>query len=224
MHLRWSTIIRRPGGSLGKDEVVVTYPATHPTSGTKIDIAGHPGRVGLGTVTWAVAGSYATLRGDLPTDELTDIARHVVIRDRRPVLQMPGAGLTTAATVPFTPPATYTVRYDSARGLGPAGRALGGLVFTGVAQTAVVDDWILDTHPSFVGQVRGAPAVTTSLFGGNDALAWELRPGTIAYVGYSGAESSDRTTQALLCLAQWSRRVDRSEWQTAVSHRHYTGP
>lgn len=175
-------------------------------------------------MTWATAGSYATLRGDLPTDELTDIASHVVIRNRRPVLQMPGAGLASAATVPFMPPKTYTVRYDAARGFGAAGRALGGLVFTGVAQTAVLDEWILAAHPSFVGQVRGTPAVATSLFGGNEALAWELRPGTIAYVGYSGAESTDRTTQALLCLAQWSRRVDQSQWQRAAARRHASSP
>src|SRR5581483_1280467 len=97
-----------------------------------------------------------------PTDELLDIARHVMIRNGQPVLVMPGAGLTTAATVSYAPQSTHEARYDATR-LGIAGRALGGLVFTGVTRTAEVDDWVLDAHPPFEGQVRGSPAVVTSL-------------------------------------------------------------
>lgn len=221
---RWSVIIRRSSGTFGKDEVVATFPADRPTTGRKVDIAGQPGRVTFGTVTWKLASPYATLRGDLPTDELIDIARNITIRNGRPVLATPGAlGLTVAATVPYTAQSTHEARYDATR-LGVAGRALGGLVFTGVAQTAEVDDWALLAHPSFEGQVRGSPAVVTSLFGGNGALAWELRPGTIAYVGYSGAELSERTSQALLCLAQWSRPVTAPQWRAAVARAPSSGP
>jgi hypothetical protein len=83
------------------------------------------------------------------------------------------------------------MRYDAGL-LGAAGRVLGGLVFTGVARTSALDDWKVTAQPPPAGTVHRAPAVVTSVFGGNAALAWEPTAGTVAYVRYSGAELSER--------------------------------
>jgi hypothetical protein len=45
--------------------------------------------------------------------------------------------------------------------------------------------------------VHGRPTVATVTMGGNDVIAWEVAPRTIAYLGYSGAPSPARTVNVL---------------------------
>ena len=51
------------------------------------------------------------------------------------------------------------------------------------------------------GRVHGAPAVLSSVQGGNGTLAWEPLPGVVAYVGWSGAPVSAEAVTALRTLA-----------------------
>jgi hypothetical protein len=78
---------------------------------------------------------------------------------------------------------------------------------------AAASKQLLDGRATGAGPVRGRPAVLTSVFGGNGALAWEPAPGTVAYVGYSGAEMDDATTTALRCLARRSRFLTAPGWR-----------
>ena len=62
-------------------------------------------------------------------------------------------------------------------------------MFTGVTHTGALDDWLITAQPPPAGSVHGSAAIVTPIFGGDAALAWEPTPGTVAYVGYSGAAS-----------------------------------
>ena len=205
----WTLIVRDRKGGLGTNEDLVTFPVARPHGGHRIQIGNHPGRRRLDQVTWAVGSGYVTARGDLFDVNPAALAGGIHIRHGRPTL--PSASPYRTATVPARPTVVREVRYD-ARRLGDAGRALGGLVFTGVARTAQVDDWMLSTATP-ARHVGGHTAVVTSLFGGNGELVWELQPGMVAYVGYSGAGLDDRSVHALQCLATHARPLSAAQWR-----------
>lgn len=104
------------------------------------------------------------------------------------------------------------VRYSS-DDVGEVGELPRGLTFTGVARCGGFEDllYAMDTQAS--GTVRGTPAVITSQLGGNGVLAWEPRPGPVAYVGYSGASLDRGAAAALPRLAERPRLLSPQEWQ-----------
>lgn len=48
--------------------------------------------------------------------------------------------------------------------------------------------------------------------GGNGAVAWQLTPSHVAYVGYSGSEPAGPVLAALYRLAAHSRPMDVRQW------------
>jgi hypothetical protein len=193
----WATIVHGPSGGYG-DEAVVLWPASRAT------------RRQPGHYSWRLGGHWATVEGFLASGPRRLLRRYVRIRDGRPVVRESDAYPVTV-TVPAEPTLVREIRYDAGQ-LGPAGQVLGGLVFTGVTRTGALDDWLVSQQPDLSGDVGGVPAVVTPIFGGNAALAWEPKPGTVAYVGYSGAELSPRTVDALRCLADQSRALPLAKW------------
>ena len=130
--------------------------------------------------------------------------------DGRPVVRPPkDEGRRDRSLPPTRRTRGATQRYAWAR----PGADLGGLVFTGVARTGALDDWIYATGTDATRTVRGYPAVVTSVLGGNGALAWEPAPGTVAYVGYSGSLVSPAAIDALQCLAERATPITVSDWQ-----------
>ena len=207
----WTAIVRAPGGDLGTHEALVVFPAQRPAGGRAVRVGPVEGRSFAGQVTWPIAGGYATVRGDLPPDELLGIARDVVIAERLPQL----TGTSThrvSATVPSTSTVLREVRYG-ASDLGPDGALLGGLVYTGVTRTGELDAAVLSDQAEPAGTVWGFRAVVTHRFGGNAALAWEPKPGTVAYVGYSGVAAPGAAVGALHCLAARASMVSDAQWE-----------
>jgi hypothetical protein len=193
---RWTTVIYGSKGGFGGGEAVITYPLGRPQRGPSY----FSWRAGKH---WVVAHGFLSV----PTSYLR---RFVHISHGRPVVRGL-AGYRLTVTVPAEPVVTREIRYDAGQ-LGAAGEVLGGLVFTGVTRTGALDDWIVAGQPPQSGTVDGAPAVVTTIFGGNAALAWEPTAGTVAYIGYSGASLSSTTVAALHCLAEQSRSVSHSQW------------
>jgi hypothetical protein len=68
-----------------------------------------------------------------------------------------------------------------------------------------------------LGDVRGRPARLTSIVGGGAAVTWELAPGVVAYVGYSGVNPDPAAVGTLLELAARARAIDVTQWGATQS-------
>jgi hypothetical protein len=67
--------------------------------------------------------------------------------------------------------------------------------------------------------VHGRAAVATVTTGGNRAVAWEVAPGTIAYLGYSGPEFAPQTVDVLRQLASRARPLCGRQWRASSPQR-----
>ncbi len=207
---QWVVVVRQPGGSLGRHGAVVTYPVPAPAAGSTVAVGGVSGRVEGNAVIWPVGTGYARVRGDLGQALLVSIAAHTSVPGGHPAVDPP-SGLQVVRTGPYRPLVVSEARYDADQ-LGEGG-TLGGLVFTGMTTGGGYDDQLFSWPAEDSGTVDGHPAVVSAVFGGNAALAWEPVPGTIAYVGYSGALSDARTTAALHRLAARARILTADQWR-----------
>ncbi|MFF6806132.1 hypothetical protein [Streptomyces sp. NPDC012616] len=210
-----STVVLRRSdgsGSLGRHGAVVTFPVTAPSRGSPVRVGEVSGRALAREVVWPVAGSYARVRGDLPRSELIAVAAATRVASGRPRVEAP-RGLSVAATGTLWPVHVNETRYSS-RGTGETDELSGGLTFTGVARCGGFEDALYATGAQPAGTVHGRPAVLTSAFGGNGALAWEPAPGVVAYVGYSGAHLDRGAVDALRRLAARTRLLSPAQWRT----------
>lgn len=203
-----TTLIRRADGALGRHGAVVTFPAERSTGGRAVSVRDVTGSATDGAIVWPVGGSHARVRGDLSRATLLSIARGTRIVGYRPHVDPP-TGFEVAATVPYRSAHVREVRYRSSevRGAGP----LDGPVYTGVSAGGGFEDQLYAQTSRSGGTVHSAAAVVSRVQGGNATLAWELRPGLVAYVGYSGMASNG--VEILRRLAERTQGLDMSQWQ-----------
>ena len=208
----WTVVVRRrPDGSLGQNGAVVTFPVDAPPPGRTVAVGVVTGVAGDRMVTWPIAGAHARVRGDLSEPELLRIASATGVVDRRPVVE-PVDGLRVVSNGPYRTPSIHEVRYQTSS-LGEDEVLGNGLVSTGVLTGGGFEDQLYARQASPAGVVHCRPAVTSSVLGGNASLAWEPLPGTVAYVGYSGAAMDAWTLAALQRLAERCRVLSDSEWR-----------
>jgi hypothetical protein len=213
----WTVVVRRADGSLARHGAVVTFPVGAPAAGRHVAVGRVSGTTGPGTVIWPLAGAYARIRGDLGERDLIGIAARTIVAGRRPVVP-PLDGYRVVSAGRYQPPQTREVRYGT-RDLGEQNTLDSGLTFTGVTGSGGFEDQLYVTRTDDEYRtVDGKPAVVTMLFGGNGAIAWELTPGTIAYVGYSGALLTDQAIDALDRLAHRARALTAPQWQALNPH------
>lgn len=191
----YTVVVRGSDGSLGHHGAVVTYP---------VDAAADTSN----SVVWPLAGEHARVRGDLPHRSLREVARNTRVVDGRPVVDPP-QGLRVVATGPYRSPHVRSVRYPGTDVPGD----LGGLVYTGVLTGGGFEDQLYEHGARRAGTVDGSPAVVSAVKGGNGTLAWQLRPGVVGYVGYSGSELDDGVVRTLRRLAAGAEGVDLRHWQ-----------
>ena len=209
----WTVVLRRAGGSLGSGGAVVTFPVSAlASSGLRVTVRGAAGVAADGQVVWPVAGGYARARGDLGRVELLRIAARTSIVKGRPIVRRT-RGVLVVFTGPYRAPLVHEARYGSAS-LGEGASLGNGLTYTGVLRAGGFEDRLYVVHGRRGFRVRGRPALLSSVQGGNDTLAWELSPGVIAYVGYSGNSLSDAAARALTRLAHRTHLVRMVDWQT----------
>jgi hypothetical protein len=204
-------VVHGPGGSLGRQGAVVTFPAEQLRTGRGVTVGDVTGTAGNGTVTWPVARNHARVRGDLSESHLIAIAARTRIVDGHPSVEPP-AGFTVVASGPYRPPTIHEMRYGSAA-VGERAALGGGIAYTGVTSGGGFEDQLYALPSRQGGPVAGRPAVVSSVFGGNATLAWEPAPGLVAYVGYSGTELDDAAIAALHRLAERTRPLGDSEWR-----------
>lgn len=194
----WTVVVRRIDGSLGRHGAVVTFP-----------VGSEPG-ASQATLVWRVGGGQARIRGDLPRPQLGEIAARTHIVRGRPVVHPP-PGFRVLATGPYRA-AIREVRYGAAE-LGREAAALGGLVYTGVTGGGWFEDELYLDGVLGYCSVRGRPAVLSGVAGGNATIAWELAPGVVGYVGYSGTAYGAKAATALRFLAERASALTAAGWR-----------
>lgn len=207
-----TVVLRQADGSLGFHGAVVTFPVLTRISGSPVTIDGAAGRIAGGEVVWPMGPAYARVRGDLPDAALLAIARATAVREGRPEVTPP-PGLRVVFAGPYRAPFVHEARYGSAE-LGEGASLGNGLAYTGVFSAGGFEDRLYATQGRTGFRVQGHPAVLSTVQGGNGTLAWELAPGRIALVGYSGSSLSAGAAQALTRLADRSRLVSAAQWAT----------
>lgn len=203
----WTVTVRRPDGSLGRHGAVVTFPAPALTSGYSTRVGHSIGRVDGNVVTWPVAGSYARVRGDLATSELITIAASTEVRGHRPVVRTP-SGLEVVASGPYRSADVTQARYGFRGQDGVGGLVTMGMITGGGFEDALYGGVLAHAATT----VRGRPAIVSPDYGGNFAIAWEVRRGVVAYIGNSGSTLSSTAVAALRRVAGDAVLVDRPRW------------
>jgi hypothetical protein len=211
VHGPWAVAVRRRDGSLGTNGAVVTFPAGRPDGGLPVKVNGVSGMAIGSTVSWPLAKSYARIRGDLDQATLLAIASRTTVRGGRPQVRPP-AGYNVVWSGPYRAPAIHEVRYGSEE-VGEAAALGSGLTYTGITSGGGgFEDQLYLQGSTAGGLIGGVPAVLSRVAGGNATLAWELQPGMVAYIGYSGAALDDEAGAALLRLAARARLMSLADW------------
>jgi hypothetical protein len=231
----WSVIVRRTDGSLGQHGAVVTYPVPAVTTGPMVpvaaaisrgdghrasnvgidDLAGHAD--GSGGIVWPLNGRFARIRGDLGRSMLAVLAARVSIRHSHPAMTELPPGYRVFASEPYRAPVVTESRYtDSLRvDSGP----IDGLVYSGVVIRGASFEEALyseqaespkDVSPG--GDIGGHPAIRSPVGGGSATLAWEIAPGLVAFVGYSGGLVPSAATPSLIELARGGHLLGHAQW------------
>lgn len=205
----WTATLRARNGSLVSGGAVVTFPVHQPALSRRVTIAGADGRgwASKDEVAWPVAGSYALVRGRLPERDLIRIAEATTIKKQRPVVRAP-AGLKVVATGPYRSVVQREARYGTV----DVGVGANGLAYAGVVRCGGLEDELYSVNAQPISLARHPHAVVTTSLGGNGLLAWEVEPGMLAYVGYSGVAMN--ATDVLHGLAVRTRLISAAQWQT----------
>jgi hypothetical protein len=86
-----------------------------------------------------------------------------------------------------------------------------GLAYAGVVRCGGLEDELYSVNARPIDLAGHPHAVVTTSLGGNGLLAWEVRPGLVAYVGYSGVAVD--ATDVLHGLAARARLISAAQWQ-----------
>jgi len=142
----------------------------------------------------------------------------------QPVVGQPLPGLTAVVQGPAAIPVLREARYGSAA-LGETAALGDGLAFVSSATGGAIEDYLLAHHARTDLMAQGHPAALYEVaadewgapgpLSGNAALVWEISPGTMVAVGYSGSSASDQSVAALQRLADRVQLVDEATWTAA---------
>jgi hypothetical protein len=112
---------------------------------------------------------------------------------------------------PARPPSVREARYGC-EPLGE-GEALGaGLCYAALTDLVPFEAALYRDGSTPGPVVAGRPTVVSHVGGGNATLAWELTPGRVAFVGYSGSAFGAAQEAALARLAARARAVSPPAW------------
>lgn len=205
-----SVVVRRDDGDLGFASAVVTYLSgeTEPTDSTVVTDPSS----GITTVSVLRPGGRVVVRGtSLSDEELVAIAVATTIESGQPVVIISPSleSFAVVADSPTSPPRIRQVRYGC-ESLGEP--SLGGLCYTGLASSAGFENALYKSGFEQGPRVHDQPSVLSSVGGGNATLAWELQPGVIVFVGYSGTELGEEQVAALGRLADRATLISPDEW------------
>ncbi len=215
----WTVIVRRHDGSLGRHGAVITYPVAAPAWAHPVRVGRLIGSAVAAGVVWPLGGAHARIRGDLTDAELVRIATSTSVSAGRPTVHPP-AGFSVVLAAPYRSVSIHEIRYGASQFGSPA-ESLGGIVYTGLLTAGGgFEDQLYALSPTDAGMVHGRPAVASPALGGNGTVAWEITPGSVAYIGrvtlgYGGAEFDQHAIDVLRQLAGQSRALVSTQWQAS---------
>lgn len=214
----WTVVLRQPGSGLGGSGVTITYPVTLPPGMTP-DLGRSDDRGGIHrTALYRPLGpdrlALVTGSGSLPDGELSRVADAVGVLDGRLVVAdglLHGAQPYELVAAGLTRPAVVAEARYGCDSLGES-EVLGALCYAGLTTSPGFESALYQVGFAVSGDVNGAPAVVSTVGGGNATLSWEIQPGVIAYVGYSGAGLGPDQVEALHRLAARFVLLDPAAW------------
>ncbi|MEO5744426.1 MAG: hypothetical protein ABIQ53_07535 [Terracoccus sp.] len=200
----WTVVVRRDDGSLGQHGAVVTYPvpAAPRENRNRVSVGPVDGVATAGQIVWPLGGQHARVRGDLPVALLAQIAAATRVVEGRPQVAPPPR-FTVISRSPSRMPLVHQLRYYQG--------AL-GMTYTGLARGGSFEDALYAGTVTVMGNVQQAPAVASTVAGGNGTVAWEPSPGLVAYVGWSGVPLSASSAATAFRLAQSSQILSGRQW------------
>lgn len=214
----WTVVLRESGGALDDPSVAITYPAA-PVPGSMAEFGHSDSSGGIQRRTFVRSmGSGRLVRvarsGNLPDGEMVRVADAVSIVDGRPVV---ADGLLTGdrayevvAAGPTRPSMVAEARY----GCDSLGESddLGGLCYAGLTASQGFETALFEAGFTAGPDLDGHPTAVSGVGGGNGTLAWEIHPGVIAFVGYSGAAMGPDQIEALHRLASRFELLSPAAW------------
>jgi len=197
---------------------VITYPEPRPAWGHPVRVGRAIGTAVAGGFVWPLAGTYARIRSDLPPPDVVRLALATTVVNAEPAIH-PVSGYRIALAAPYRSGSIHEIRYHASQ-LGSGAAGLRGLIYTGLLTAGGgFEDRLYARSATDAGPVHGRPALATVTIGGNDVVAWEVTPGTIAYLGYSGTEFGPHTVDVLRQLAGRARALCGRHWRTSSPQR-----
>jgi hypothetical protein len=211
----WSLVVRAADGDFGVHSAVVTFPVANMAyGGHTVRIGDVEGVVTERTITWPLGSGVAEIIGDLPEAQLVVVAAGVR-EDGAGLAVDPGPGLHLEYSGPARGRITREARYGADE-FGAAPVLGNGLVFADTVTGTAIERLVLASPPLRQNlQVLGHRAAEYGEVG-NGGVAWQVDPGTYAFVGWSGYQVGDEQIAAIVAIADGARFVSEDEWQLTL--------
>ena len=209
----FAIVVRRGDGRLGSGSAVVSYPIENVDQPDGEIRTVTSNGTDFSTVVFSRPGGQILVRSAaLTVDEINGIAAATQVIGARPVVRLPSSMGNFAAVASGTirPPLIREARYRcDAFG---EGATLLALCYTGLTSSPGFEAALYSRGYQPGPTVLGHPSFVSTIGGGNATLAWEPRPGIVAYVGYSGLQLAATQIEALARLAQRSNLISQADW------------
>jgi hypothetical protein len=207
----YSLVVRAKDGSMVQRTAVVTYlpkvvatvvvrPETIEASGVTEHLMAREG----GTLQVRAVGLTAA--------EISGISDATQVVNGRPEVRLSSLpDFSVVASGSWTPSTIRQARYGCAD-LGEIDTQ--GLCYTGLTFSPGFEDALFEAGFKPGPLVTGRSSAISTVGGGSGTLAWEPRPGVIAYIGYSANPlvSEPSTVDAMARLAERVRLLSPDEW------------
>jgi hypothetical protein len=207
----YSAVVRAKNGSIAQRTAVVTY-----VPGVLVMAEVRPEITGASGVTERLSSlANGTLRVravGLTPAEINGIGAATQVVGGRPVLTLSALPeFSVVASGSWAPSTIREARYGC-DALGEVDTQ--GLCYTGLTLSPGFEDALLEAGFQPGPLVAGRPSAVSMIGGGSGSLAWEPRPGVIAFIGYSADPlvSEASTVDAMARLAERVRLLSPDEW------------
>jgi hypothetical protein len=207
----YSVVVRAKDGSMIQRTAVITY-----LPNVVVTVVVRPETTGASGVTELLsARENGTLRvravGLTPT-EFTGISDATQVVDGRPSVTLSSLPeFSVVASGSWAPSTVREARYGC-EAVGEVDTQ--GLCYTGLTLSPGFEDALFEAGFQPGPLVTGRPSAVSMIGGGSGSLAWEPRPGVIAFVGYSANPlvSEPTTVDAMARLAERALILSADEW------------
>jgi hypothetical protein len=207
----YSIVVRARGGSLIQRTAVITY-----LPNAVVRVLVRPETIGTSEVTeLLIAQDSGTLRVravGLTPEETGAIGNATQVIDGRPEVSLSSLPEFSVVASGDSSPSTVREARYGCDALGEIDTQ--GLCYTGLTLSPGFEDALLEAGFQPGPLVAGRPSAVSVIGGGSGSLAWEPRPGVIAFIGYSAMPlvSEPTTVDAMARLAERALILSADEW------------